>query len=69
MIRARRWNIQGVKGEINDMTVRYLTEENLPVVQEISRFDVGVNNNSEWAHRGIMFLDQYLTRILFIQRE
>lgn len=60
MIRARRWNIQGVKGEINDMTVRYLTEENLPVVQEISRFDVGVNNNSEWAHRGIMFLDQYL---------
>lgn len=69
MIRARRWNIQGVKGEINDMTVRYLTEENLPVVQEISRFDVGVNNNSEWAHRGIMFLDQYLYTNPFIQRE
>lgn len=58
MIRTRRWNIQGVKGEINDMTVRYLTEENVPVTQEISRFDVGVNNNKEWAHKDMMFLDQ-----------
>lgn len=58
MIRARRWNVQGVRGEINDMTVRYLTDENVPVIQEISRVDVGINNNSEWSHKCMMFLDQ-----------
>ena len=57
-IRTRRWNIQGVRGEINDMTVRFLNKENLPVEQEIRRMDIGINNNSEWAHKGIMFLDK-----------
>lgn len=57
-IRARRWNIQGTRGEIDDMTVRYLSDENIPVVQEIYRFDVGVNNNSEWSHKRMMFLDR-----------
>ncbi|MCM1134119.1 MAG: Gfo/Idh/MocA family oxidoreductase [Clostridium sp.] len=58
LIRTRRWNIQGVRGEINDNTVRFLTEKNLPVEQELKRVDVGVNNNKEWSHRGIMFLDK-----------
>lgn len=58
LIRTRRWNIQGVRGEINDMTVRFLTEENLPVEQEIRRMDIGVNNIREWSHKGMMFLDR-----------
>lgn len=57
LIRTRRWNIQGIRGEINNNTVRFLTEKNLPVEQTLKRMDVGVNNNKEWAHRGIMFLD------------
>lgn len=57
-IRERRWNIRGLRGEINDGTVHFLTRENLPVTQEMRRVDVGVNNNSEWAHKGIMFLDR-----------
>lgn len=57
-IRARRWNVRGLRGEINDMTVRFLNKENLPVTQRMERVDVGRNNNSEWAHRCMMFLDR-----------
>lgn len=57
-IRARRWNIQGTRGEIDDMTVRFLADGNLPVIQEIQRFDAGINNNSEWSHRRMTFLDR-----------
>ncbi len=57
-IRTRRWNIRGLRGEINDMDVRFLSGTNLPVTQKICRVDVGVNNNSEWAHKCMMFLDQ-----------
>lgn len=60
LIRSRRWNIQGVHGEINDMSIRYLNHENIPVTQELQRMDVGVNNNSEWTHQGIMFLDHFI---------
>ena len=62
LIRARRWNIQGTRGEINDMTVRCLNRDNLPVNQEIQRIDVGLNNISEWSHEGMMFLDQRIYR-------
>lgn len=57
-IRTRRLNIQGVRGEINDMTVRYLNRENVAVTQEIQRNDIGVYNNMEWSHKGMMFLDR-----------
>lgn len=60
LIRARRWNVRGVRGEIDDMTVRCLTEENLPVEQTIRRIDVGINNISEWSHKGMMFLDRQI---------
>ena len=40
------------------MTVRFLAEGNLPVIQEIQRFDAGINNNSEWSHRRMTFLDR-----------
>lgn len=57
-IRTRRWNIRGVRGEINDNTVRFLNASNQPVEQPMQRIDVGINNNSEWSHKGIMFLDK-----------
>ena len=60
LIRRRRWNIRGLRGEINDEAVDFLTKDNLPVTQEMRRVDVGVNNNSEWAHKGIMFMDRML---------
>ena len=62
LIRTRRWNIRGARGEINDMTVRFLNERNQPVEQTINRVDVGRNNNSEWSHKGMMFLDKQIYR-------
>lgn len=60
LIRSRKWNIRGSRGEINDMTVSFLNSQNLPIEQPLHRLDVGRNNNSEWAHRGISFLDKML---------
>lgn len=57
-IRVRRWNIRGVRGEVNDDTVCFLNEGNQAVRQQLERLDIGINNNSEWSHRGIMFLDR-----------
>ena len=57
-IRTRRWNVRGVRGEINDNTVRFLNASNQPIEQTLQRVDVGINNNSEWAHKGILFLDK-----------
>jgi hypothetical protein len=62
LIRTRRWNIRGVRGEINDMTVRFLNEANQPMEQTINRIDVGLNNNSEWSHKGMAFLDKMIYR-------
>lgn len=59
-IRTRRWNVQGSRGEINDTTVRFLNEQNVMVQQEMQRTDVGVNNNSEWSHKGYLFLDKQI---------
>lgn len=58
LIRERHWNIRGLRGEINDMNVRFLNDRNLLVEQSLKRMDVGINNNSEWSHYGILFLDR-----------
>lgn len=34
-IRTRRWNIRGVRGEINDNIVRFLNDCNQPVEQRL----------------------------------
>lgn len=62
LIRSRRWNLQGTRGEINDTTVRFLSEDNTPVIQEIQRFDSGVNNNSEWSHERMAFMGRTVYR-------
>ncbi|HNW87098.1 MAG TPA: Gfo/Idh/MocA family oxidoreductase [Candidatus Limiplasma sp.] len=64
-IRTRQLNVQGVRGEIDDLTVRYLTEQNVPVTQELKRIDLGVYGNQEWCHFGIMLGERFLYRSPF----
>lgn len=59
-IRTRQLNIQGTRGEIDDLEVRYLTEENIPVQAPLRRVDIGVYNNQGWDHQGIMLNETYL---------
>lgn len=54
-IRSRSWNIQGVRGEINNMSVCYLDENNQPITEQMHRVDDGVNNIDGWSHMHITF--------------
>lgn len=54
LIRTRRLNVQGDRGEINDMTIRCLNEKNLPITLDLNRVDAGVYNNTGWAHQCMM---------------
>lgn len=65
-IRTRQLNIQGVRGEIDDLEVRYLTDDNVAVKSQLNRVDAGVYHNSEWSHVGIMLHDEYLYKNPFI---
>ncbi|SHH70679.1 Gfo/Idh/MocA family protein [Clostridium grantii] len=60
LIRTRRLNIQGVRGEINDMTIRYLSEKNIGVTEELKRLDYGIYNISDWSHQGIMLGSEFV---------
>ncbi len=64
-IRTRQLTVQGIRGEIDDMTIRYLTDENVPVTQELNRIDLGVYNNQEWSHFGIMLGEEFLYKTPF----
>lgn len=64
-IRTRQLNVQGTRGEIDDLTVRYLAEDGTPVTQELQRIDLGVYNNQEWAHQGIMLGERYVYKSPF----
>lgn len=64
-IRTRQLNIQGTRGEIDDLTIRYLNQENIPVTQELHRIDLGVYGNQEWAHYGVMLGEEFLFRSPF----
>jgi predicted dehydrogenase len=66
-IRTRQLTVQGVRGEIDDLTVRYLTSENIPVTQELNRIDLGKYNNQEWSHLGIMLGEQFIYKNPFIK--
>lgn len=65
-IRTRQLSVQGVRGEIDDLTVRYLTKENVPVTAKLNRIDLGVYNNQEWSHYGIMLGEEFLYKTPFI---
>lgn len=64
-IRTRQLTIQGVRGEIDDLTIRYLTAENIPVTQDLRRIDLGVYGNQEWSHFGIMLGEEFLYKSPF----
>lgn len=64
-IRTRQLGIQGVRGEIDDLTIRYLTEENVPVTQELHRIDLGVYGNQEWSHFAVMLGEKFLYKTPF----
>ena len=65
-IRTRQLTVQGVRGEIDDMTIRYLTEENVPVTAQLNRIDLGVYGNQEWSHFAIMLGEKFLYRSPFV---
>lgn len=65
-IRTRRLNIQGERGEIDDLTIRYLTKDNVPVTQTLNRIDLGVYGNQEWSHYGLMLGEKFLYRTPFV---
>ena len=61
-IRTRQLNIQGTRGEIDDLQIQYLTENNIPVKEDLRRIDLGVYNNQEWSHYAIMLGERILYR-------
>ena len=62
VIRTRRLNIQGVRGEINDFTVRFLNGQNEGAEGTIRRIDRGVLGNSGWYHLGMQFGERFIYR-------
>ena len=50
-IRSRRWNVQGIRGEIQNDMVCYLNERNQPITERMYREDDGINNIDGWSHR------------------
>lgn len=54
-IRSRRWNVQGIRGEIQNDTVCYMNKNNRPVTEKMHREDDGVNNIDGWSHMYISF--------------
>lgn len=61
-IRTRRLNIQGVRGEINDMTLRCLNADNEAYTSSLHRIDDGIYDNNGWTHRGIQWGDAFVYR-------
>lgn len=66
-IRTRQMTIQGERGEIDDLTVRYLGAGNIPVCQQLNRIDLGVYGNQEWSHFGMMLGERFLYRSPFFK--
>ena len=64
-IRTRQLSVQGTRGEIDDLTIRYLTKENIPVTQDLRRIDLGVYGNQEWSHYAVMLGEEFLFRTPF----
>ena len=61
-IRTRQLNIQGTRGEIDDLTIRYLAAGNIPVKEDLRRIDLGVYTSKEWSHYGMMLGERFLYR-------
>lgn len=64
-IRSRSWNVQGVRGEVKDMSVCYLDENNQPITEAMHREDDGVYNIDGWSHMHITFRGKRIYDNLF----
>lgn len=64
-IRTRQLTVQGVRGEIDDLTIRYLTEKNIPVTQELQRVELGKYHNEGFSLYAIMLGERFLYRSPF----
>ena len=65
-IRTRQLTVQGTRGEIDDLTIRYLNAQNIPVTQALRRIDLGVYGNQELSHYAVMLGEEFLFRTPFI---
>lgn len=54
-IRARSWTIQGIRGEVKNMSVCYLDDRNRPLTEAMYRVDDGIYNIDGWSHDYISF--------------
>lgn len=61
-IRTRQLNIQGTRGEIDDLSIRYLKPDNTAVHECLDREDLGVYGIQGWAHRGLRLGERELYR-------
>lgn len=59
-IRARHLTVEGTRGEIDDLEIRYLNSENEPILDTLIRRDIGVYNIQDWEHYGIMLGSEYV---------
>lgn len=64
-IRTRQLTVQGTRGEIDDLTIRYLNKENIPVTEDLHRIDLGVYGNQEWSHYAVMLGEEFLFKTPF----
>lgn len=62
---SQHLEITGVKGQLDDKTVRYLNHDFVPVTETINRFDRGVYSNREWSHEAMTLGDRVLFRTPF----
>lgn len=60
LLRTRQLTVQGLRGEIDDLSIRYLTAEGYAVTQSLQRVDFGPYNNQEWSHYGLFLGERLL---------
>jgi predicted dehydrogenase len=60
LIRTRQLTVQGERGEIDDLSIRYISAKNIPVAQDLRRIDFGTFNNQEWSHYGLFLGEEAL---------
>lgn len=64
-IRTRQLNVQGTRGEIDDLTIRFLDENNEYIKQDLIRNDMGENTIRGFAHVGVTLMGKYFYKNKF----
>lgn len=59
-IRTRQLTVQGLRGEIDDLSIRYLGEDFQPMRQQLERFDFGRYDSREMALHRLMLGERLL---------